>query len=144
MDNFFDNISFLEAKETAKRNSSTGTGVLTIINASAKGNGTRILFSKQLEEDLEFTDNVQIATDKDGTCLYVGAELNSSQTSYKLHRLKKGDSNSRLVLYNSAVIKEISEKLNLSFEERVGVTFYGIEYLDMNGRKVAKVWKGEE
>lgn len=143
MKQLVNDFCFLEAEENTKRNNKAGAGALTIINASAKGNGMRIVFSKQLEEDLNLTEKVQLAVSKDGTSLYVGAELDTSQTSYSLRRLKKGDSSSKLVLYNSAVIKEITEKLNLSFEEHVGETFYGIEYLEIDGRKVAKIWKGE-
>lgn len=104
----------------------------------------RIVFSKQLEEDLNLTDKIQLAVSKDGKSLYVGAELDASQTCYSLRRLKKDESKSKLVLYNSAVIKEITEKLNLSFEDRVGITFCGIEYLEIDDSRVAKVWKGEE
>lgn len=141
MNNLKNDFCFLEAEENTKRNNHTGAGVLTIINASAKGNGMRIVFSKQLEEDLSLTDKIQLAVSKDGKSLYVGAELDASQTCYSLRRLKKDESKSKLVLYNSAVIKEITEKLNLSFEDRVGITFYRIEYLEIENSRVAKVWE---
>ena len=58
--------------------------------------------------------------------------------------MKKGDSNSRLVLYQKAVIQELTEKLGLNFDEAVSVTFYGVEYFEEEGTRVARIFQEEK
>lgn len=137
-------LVFLEAKESGRGSSRKGAGVLTIINASKTGCGTRIIFSKQLEEDLGLKDKIQIGITNDKKSLVVGENINESQPSYLLRRQKKGNESSRLILYNSSVIKEITEKMGLDFSEGISVTFYGIEYIEVNGEYVGRICQEAE
>ena len=141
MKDYLEGYVFLRAEETSREKLKRGRGAITIVNAEGKNNGNRIMFSKELEKDLELNNEVQIAIAKDGSSLMLGAMFDEEQTTYKLRRLKKGNSNSRLVLYNKKVVEEITEKMNLQFEDKVSITFYGIEYEETDNGLIAKVWE---
>lgn len=149
--NVSNSFSFLEAKGAETRKSPR-KGVLTIIqsekrdkeNGKKKSNGVRILFSKQLEQDLQLSEQIQIGITHDKKTLVLGAMLDPSKTFYNLKRVKKDNIKSKLVLYNSAAVKEIIAKMELDFSERVSITFYGVEYFEDEKGIYAKVWREGE
>lgn len=137
-------FSFLEAENTNKARKS-GKGVATLVNAQRTGCGQRLVLSKQLQESLEIVDTIQILVSNDGNSLLLGTNISNKATSYKMRFLRANDPNSKLVLYNSAVVNEITRKMNLSFEETTSVTFYGVEFFDLEGKTVAELTlKGEQ
>ncbi len=144
MKEFLKGYVFLIAEETSKEKQKKGKGIITIVNAERKNNGNRITFSKELQRDLKLSDEVQIAIAEDGSSLMIGVMLDEEQKTYKLRRLKKGNSNSRLVLYNKKVVEEITKKMNLQFENKVSITFYGIEYIETEKGLIARVWEDGE
>ena len=144
MKEFLKGYVFLIAEETSKEKQKKGKGIITIVNAERKNNGNRITFSTELQRDLKLSDEVQIAIAEDGSSLMIGVMLDEEQKTYKLRRLKKGNSNSRLVLYNKKVVEEITKKMNLQFENKVSITFYGIEYIETEKGLIARVWEDGE
>lgn len=144
MKDYLEGYVFLKAEETSRKKLKKGKGAITIVNAERKNNGNRITFSKDIERDLKLDNEVQIAIAEDGSSLMIGAMFDEKQITYKLRRLKKGNSNSRLVLYNKKVVEEITEKMNLNFDETISITFYGIEYEETDNGLIAKVWKDGE
>lgn len=148
MVNNFDltNFNFLEAENNNKAHKA-GKGVLTLVNAKRTGCGQRLVLSKQLQEDLEIVDTIQILISNDGNSLLLGKNIYDKATNYKTLLLNKDKPNGRRVCYNSAVVNEITHKMNLSteFENTVSVTFYGVEYFEHEGKTVAEITlKGEE
>jgi len=135
-------FSFLEAEESTKRIGNNEKGILTIVNT--EHHGKRLMISKQLEKDLKLEGKIQIAVANDGTCMLVGSLIEKNQNTFTLNRLKKGSESSRYVLYNKAVIDEITEKLKLDFSSKTTITFYGIEYMEYGDTTIAKVWLGGE
>lgn len=132
-----DNYKPLESQDVKKKNVSGGSGVITIVNSLK--NGKRIILSKELEELLGLKDTVNIAiSDSNGHLLFYKVEKPSCNT-YSLCRQKKGDMSSRLIVYNSALVKEIAEKLNLDFSGTVSVTFYGKKVIDECGNTFVSV-----
>lgn len=137
-------FSFLEAENTNKAHKA-GKGVATLVNAQRKKCGQRLVISAQLVNDLEIVDTVQILISNDGKSLLLGKNISEKATNYKTLLLNKDNPNGRRVLYNSAVVKEITRKMNLSFEETVSVTFYGVQYFEHEGKILAEIsLKGEE
>lgn len=135
-------FNFLEATNSSKINKSSEQGILTVVNASSSGCGMRLVISNRLREDLRLTDTIQIALSEDGKFLYVGKCISTEATNYRLRNIKKGNPNSKLVLYNSAVVQELSSKMQLDFSDKVSITFKGIRYLQENGEMIAKIWFG--
>lgn len=135
---------FLEVAPTKAKNERGGKGAVTLINAEKKGCGSRMIISKQLEIDLELEDKIQIALNQDGCSFYLSKCIDEKEAFYHLCRLRKGDSNSRLVLYQKGVIQELTEKLGLEFDKKVSVTFRGVEYIEEDGIRVAKIFQEEE
>ena len=138
------NMYFLEARPNTVSKDRGGKGAVTLINAEKKGCGSRMIISKQLEKDLQLEDKIQIALDADGSSFFLSKCIDEKEAFYSLRRLKKGDSNSRLVLYQKAVIQELTEKLGLNFDEVVSVTFYGVKYFEEEGTRVARIFLEEK
>ena len=137
-------FSFLEAENTNKSHKA-GKGIASLINAQRTGCGQRLVLSAQLVNDLEIADTVQILISNDGKSLLLGKNISEKATNYKTLLLNKDNPKGRRVLYNSAVVNEITRKMNLSFEEKTTVTFYGVEYFEHEGKTVAEIsLKGEE
>ena len=137
-------FSFLEAENTNKAHKA-GKGIASLINAQRTGCGQRLVLSAQLVNDLEIVDTVQILISNDGKSLLLGKNISEKATNYKTLLLNKDNPKGRRVLYNSAVVNEITRKMNLSFEEKVSVTFYGVEFFDLEGKTVAELTlKGEQ
>lgn len=137
-------FSFLEAENTNKARKA-GKGVATLVNAQRTGCGQRLVLSKQLQESLEIVDTIQILVSNDGNSLLLGTNISDKATSYKMRFLKANDPNSKLVLYNSAVVNEITQRMHISFEEKISVTFYGVEFFELDGKTVAEIsLKGEQ
>lgn len=137
-------FSFLEAENTNKSHKA-GKGIASLINAQRTGCGQRLVLSAQLVNDLEIVDTVQILISNDGKSLLLGKNISEKATNYKTLLLNKDNPKGRRVLYNSAVVNEITRKMNLSFEEKTTVTFYGVEYFEHEGKTVAEIsLKGEE
>lgn len=136
--------TYLVVEENATKSNMKGKGAITIVNAIKKKCGCRIIFSKQLEKDLELTDYIQFAFEEDIKCIIIGKCLNKDIPKYTLKRIKKNNPNSRLVLYSKPVILEICEKMNLNFDDRTTVTFYGIKYEETKNGIIAKVWEEGE
>jgi hypothetical protein len=137
-------FSFLEAENTNKARKA-GKGVATLVNAQRTGCGQRLVLSKQLQESLEIVDTIQILVSNDGNSLLLGTNISDKATNYNLRKIKKNNPNSKLVLYNSSVVNEITRKMHIPFEENVSVTFYGVEYFEHEGKTLAEITlKGEE
>ena len=135
-------FSFLEAENTNKSHKA-GKGVATLVKS--QHNGCRFVLSKQLQNDLEITDSIQILISNDGNSLLLGTNISDKATSYKMRFLRANDPNSKLVLYNSAVVNEITQRMHISFEEKICVTFYGVEFFELEGKTVAELTlKGEK
>lgn len=144
MVNELQGFSFLEAENTSKSHKA-GKGVATLVNAQRTGCGQRLVLSAQLINDLEILDTVQILISNDGKSLLLGTNISDKATNYKLRLLNKDKPQGRKTLYNSAVVNEITHKMNLSFEDTVSVTFYGVEYFEHGGKTLAEITlKGEE
>lgn len=135
--------SFLKSDSNKHKKAIAGKGVLSIINADQTKGGARIRFSKQLEEDLDLSDTVQIALADKGTALVIGVDLDATKPMYRLCREKKGNTNSRLVLYNTSVVREVTQRMKLDFSACVSVTFYEIEYVEDDGTIAAYIRKEE-
>lgn len=131
-------FSFLEAENNNKAHKA-GKGVLTIVNAQRTGCGQRLVISKQLQNQLQITESIQLLISDDGKFLLLGKNISDKATSYKMRLLKKDNPNSKLVLYNSAVVNEITKKMNLCFDETVSITFYGIELIAHGDTLLAKL-----
>lgn len=138
-------FSFLEAENSNKAHTA-GKGIISLVNAKRTGCGQRLVLSAQLINDLEILDTIQILISNDGNSLLLGKFISDKATSYKLRLLNKDKPQGKKVLYNSAVVNEITQKMKLSFEDTVSVTFFGIEYFEIEeGRTVAEITlKGEE
>lgn len=137
-------FSFLEAENTTKSHKA-GKGIISVVNAKRTGCGQRLVLSPQLINSLEILDTVQMLISNDGKSLLLGTNISDKATNYKLRLLNKNKPQGARILYNSAVVNEITRKMNLSFEETVSVTFYGVELFEHEGRTVAEITlKGEE
>lgn len=133
----------LDAQDNSKKPHKRGNGILSVVNS--KKNGNRILFSKQLEEDLCLTNGeVQILASKEKRALLIGAKLPNAQKTYTLRRLKCGDENSRYVIYNKSLMLAIADALELDFSECVARTLYNVQYLEYNNSVVAIVTERSE
>lgn len=133
----------LDAQDNSKKPRKRGNGILTIVNSEKNGN--RILFSKQLEEDLCLTNGeVQILASKEKRALLIGAKLPNAQKTYTLRRLKSGDESSRFIIYNKTLMLSIADSLGLDFSECVSHTLYNVQYLEYNNSVVAIVTEGSE
>lgn len=146
MCNNFDltNFNFLEAENTNKAHKA-GKGVATLVNAQRTKCGQRLVISAQLVNDLEIVDTMQILISIDGKSLLLGKNISEKATNYKTLLLNKDNPKGRRVLYNSAVVNEITRKMNLSFEEKTSITFYGVEIFELEGKAVAELTlKGEQ
>lgn len=133
----------LDAQDNSRNPRKSGNGVLSIVNSEKNGN--RILFSKQLEEDLCLTNGeIQILASKEKRALLIGAKLPNAQKTYTLRRLKHGDESSRYVIYNKSLILAIAESLQLDFSECVSHTFYDVQYMEYEDSIIAYVTEGGE
>lgn len=131
----------LNVQDTRRKPRKSGNGILTIVNSDKNGN--RILFSKQLEEDLCLTNGeVQILASKEKRALLIGAKLPNAQKAYTLRRLKRGDENSRFVIYNKSLMLAIAECLQIDFSECVAHTLYNVQYLEIEDSILAIVTEG--
>ena len=131
----------LNVQDNSKKPRKRGNGILTIVNSEKNGN--RILFSKQLEEDLCLTNGeIQILASKEKRALLIGAKLPNAQKTYTLRRLKCGDESSRYVIYNKSLMLAIAESLQLDFSECVAHTLYNVQYLEIEDSIVAIVKEG--
>ncbi len=131
----------LDAQDNTRKPRTRGNGILTIVNSEKNGN--RILFSKQLEEDLCLTNGeIQILASKEKRALLIGAKLPNAQKTYTLRRLKCGDEGSRYVIYNKSLTLAIAESLQLDFSKCVAHTLYNVQYLEIEDSIVAIVTEG--
>lgn len=144
MEKKLSNLTFLEVDNTSKYQIPKSKGVLTIINDTKNGNGYRITLSKQLETDLGLKETLQIAITEDGKSLILGENLDVTKKSYPLKRANKRNPNSKFVIYNKMLVKQIVEKMELDYSDCCSVTFYGIEYIEEDGKLYAEVWKEGE
>lgn len=134
-------LYYLVAQDSAKSTNMKGKGVITVVNALKKKCGCRITFSKQLEKDLELEDSIQFGFPKSNDYIVIGKVLNEEMPKYTLKRIKKNNSNSKLVLYNKEVVLQICERMGLNFNKTTSITFYGIEYEETDNGLIAKVWE---
>lgn len=133
----------LDAQDNTRKPRTRGNGILTIVNSEKNGN--RILFSKQLEEDLCLTNGeIQILASKEKRALLIGATVPNAQNTYTLRRLKNGDSKSRYVIYNKGLMLAIADALSLDFSKCVSHTLYNVEYLECDNVLLALVTQGGE
>ena len=131
----------LDVQDKKRKPRKGGNGSLTIVNS--KKNGNRILFSKQLEEDLDLKNGeVQILASKEKCALLIGKKVPNAQKTYALRRLKSGDSKSRYVIYNKELMLAISEVLTLNFDNCVSHTLFDVEYLQYDDSLIALIKEG--
>ena len=137
-------LTYLVVEQNTTKSNMKGKGAITIVNAIKKKCGCRIIFSKQLEKDLQLEDYIQFGFPKGNNYIVMGKKLDNNIPKYTLKRIKKNNPNSRLVLYSKPAILEICKKMNLNFDDRTTVTFYGIEYEETENGIIAKVWEEGE
>lgn len=143
--NLFASFVDLEAKNRTRSPRQSGTGVLTIINDVRKGNGHRIVFSKQIETDLGLSNEVQILASKEQRALLIGAKLPNAKHTYKLGRVSKKNPKSKFVIYNKPLVMELAETLGIDYSQGTSYTFYKVHYLEYEDSVIALIkMEGDE
>lgn len=96
-----------------KRTHSSGSGVLSVINAKA---GMRIAISKECYERIGQPQTVQLALTDDE--LLIGKTLSNNSDEFNVKNYKnKG------IIYSSPLVKEITETFKLDYSNRTSITF---------------------
>lgn len=132
----FNDFEPIKAVNATKKPCNNKKGVLTLI--SSKKNGYRILIPAMLAKELQLVDEIQIGFVNQS--LLIGRCLPKTKNSFPLRRLK----NVKFVVYSKSVVKEIADKLDLDFTDKVSFTFYNVELDEWKGNPVAKISKGSE
>ncbi|NMM65239.1 amidophosphoribosyltransferase [Clostridium sp. P21] len=94
-------------------------GVISIIKAKT---GNRIIFSKELLEELNNLEKVQVAFTEDS--IIIGEKLPNNQSSFNIKR-----SGSKGIIYSTELVNEVSELFELDFSDKTSITFNEVEYL---------------
>lgn len=96
-----------------------------------KNSGKRLVFHKELVEALGLTDEAKIAYNTDG--LWVGKDLPGIEVGFPLRDIDPG----KKVVYSSALIKDIIEKLGIEMEGKTSCNFYSIKLEQWEGDDIA-------
>lgn len=121
---------FASVKSKSNTVRSLGSGVLSVINTAK--NGKRLKFAEGLHEKLGAPDTFQIKfSDHE---IAVGEVLPDKNNDFSL----RNDGKSK-VIYSSSLVDEITEKFDLDFSDRTSITFQEVEYVMIDGHKVAIV-----
>ena len=102
-------------------------GVMSVVSAK---NGTRIVISQQVQQNLQEPSSVQAGFIEDGMVL--GAHLGDEYTPFNLK--KQG---AKQVIYNKGLVEQITNHFGLDFSNRTSITFHSISYKKLNGQTIA-------
>jgi hypothetical protein len=105
-------------------------GVMTIINS--KRNGRRITFPASVIKRLGDPESVQFAFLPDK--IVVSHKLPDNENSLCFRK----DGN-KYILYASELVHEITEMFGLDFNDRVSITFHGIDYINDGDYPIALI-----
>ncbi|MDB2152487.1 hypothetical protein [Clostridium butyricum] len=107
------NISKPVSAKNIKRSHSSGSGVLSVINAKT---GMRVTISKEGYEHMGQPQTVQFALTDDE--LLIGKTLSNNSDEFNVKNYKnKG------IIYSSTLVKEITETFKLDYSSRTSITF---------------------
>lgn len=109
-------IKLITVTNQGRKKGGEKKGSLSLVNT--KKNGKRLMFSEELLNCLEINNEVQIGFLEDNI-LVVGAEINSSEPKFKLHKM-----GNKKVIYFKEIVEMIAEKQGISFQNRTTHTWY--------------------
>lgn len=105
------------------------TGVMSIIKART---GNRQTLSKELLEELNNPEKVQIAFTEDS--VIIGEKLPNNDNYFSLKI-----SGNKGIIYSTQLVKEIAELFDLDYSNKTSITFNEVEYAQNEGYPVAIV-----
>lgn len=121
-----ENATHSQAKDTTR--SISKAGALSIVNAKT---GSRLVFSNKLIERIGNPERVQISYNENDKTIIVGQALGNKE-NYVLKISGK-----KSIIYCKALVEEITEALELDFNNRTSLTFDTVEYLENDEGQIA-------
>lgn len=94
-------------------------GVISIVKAKT---GNRITCSKELLEELNDLEKIQVAFTKDS--IIIGEKLPNNESSFNIKK-----SGSKGTTYSTQLVNQVSEMFELDFSDKTSITFNEVEYL---------------
>lgn len=122
--------AFRPATSTSKGKGSAAPGVMSVVNSAR--NGKRVTFPQAVMERLNNPETLQFAFADDK--IAVAERLPGNEVSFNIKRGK-----GRAIIYAAGLVREIAEQFDLDFTSRVSITFYDVEYHEVEGYPVAVI-----
>lgn len=123
----YDLYNFIPSNSRGIEKDITREGVMSIIYAKT---GKRVTLDKKLLDAIECKDNVKFSFNEN--LVAIAKELPNNNNSFNI-KLGKSKGN----IYSADLVKELIKQYNLDFANRTSITFNDVEYVDIDGVKVA-------
>lgn len=122
--------NFKASKSKQKSTTRSNQGAITIVNT--KKNGKRIVFSKNILDELGNPPKILIScSDKE---IAIGERLHDNENYLNIKYYK-----SKGILYSSGIVNELTEIYKLDFSNRTSITFSEVKYTTYENYMVAVV-----
>lgn len=125
-------MTALKAVPTNRNSNGKRKGVLVIV--CSKKNGKRLEILEPLVNELKLETEVQFGIIDKG--LVIGEKLPGITQKCSLKNSKN-----KKIVYSSALVEEIIEKLGLDFSNKVSQTLTGVELQEYEGKMIARVYE---
>lgn len=130
----FDLMQMEVSKSVASTRNIGEEGVCTIINSSQNGN-KRLMLSSTVHREIGAPSTVKIGFLDEAIVM---GEVLPIDTPNSFEFRGKGNSNSKRIIYNAALVQEVTEKYELDYSNgRTSITFPKVIYQDYEGYKLA-------
>lgn len=127
-------------KSVAHEKKNNQKGNVTIV--SKQGSSRCVLIDKELADELELNDKVVIAFQPEEKKILLGKKIPGIQhEGYFLRERIAKNMCTKKVIYNSGLVQEIIDILQLDFSEKTSVTLYGLELVSEEEDIIAVVGK---
>lgn len=118
---------FQPAISKTTNRSNLKAGVMSLVNSDC---GKRVTLSKDLMNKLNNPTKVAISFSEEYIAVGETLPNNNNELTIKLSG-KKG------VIYSAGIVSEITNKYGLDFNNRTSITFYEVDYIEVNESTIA-------
>ncbi|MCM3625581.1 hypothetical protein M4D70_25755 [Brevibacillus borstelensis] len=119
---------FSSSSSNGASHRTSGAGALSVTKALKNGNRTS--FGAEVNKNLGYPKSVQLSFTPYEIAIAEELPNNDNYFTVKKHGAKG-------VIYSASLVKEITERFNLDFSDKVSITFHKVRYVQSGQKTVA-------